>query len=107
METLLVKNCTEEDIGILSFDKTRNIFIFKYVDSFKGFSFSEINSKFGRVFESDTLFSLFSYQSSYNRTKLEEKYDLKNPDSNETQWFFLKLWAKKGICVEGFSFFKL
>jgi len=92
-------------IGILSYDRANNIFLFEYDKAFMGFPFGELVIKNNvRKFTSDTIFHLFKIEESYGRDELSNIYNLHNLDSNESQWHMISNFIKKEYPNKGFYF---
>ncbi len=91
-------------IGTIEFNRDSNSFLFNYDENFDGFPFGEINSDIDRKFESNTMFPFFEFEDCGSRQKIAEKHDLKNPDSNDAQWFILNLFAEKKQSLRGMRF---
>jgi hypothetical protein len=105
IKKLKVKDKWNRDFGILTYDTTKDTFHFKYDDNCEGYDFSDINVKNGREFEQDTIFNVFSFDDSYARSQMIEKYNLSNLSNNQMQWFFKELCAKNNsLSCKGFYF---
>ncbi|NOQ30527.1 MAG: hypothetical protein GQ570_05325 [Helicobacteraceae bacterium] len=104
MSKIRIYKKPDTSIGVLSFDKKKNKFTFKYDDDFKGFPFGDIDSTISRTHTSKTLFSMFAFEDCWNRQQIVEKYNLKDPNGNSDQWFILNIWAKQGSSLKGIYF---
>jgi len=91
-------------IGTLSFDRKDNVFFFDYHADFKGFPYGDVDCREAREFKSDSMFSIFGFEDCWNRQKIAEKYNLKDADDNESQWFILKLFAQTKQCLRGMQY---
>ncbi|MGJ0310888.1 hypothetical protein [Aliarcobacter cryaerophilus] len=105
IKKLKVKDKWNRDFGILTYDTTKDTFHFKYDDNCEGYAFSDINVKNGREFEQSTIFNVFTFDDSYARSQMIEKYNLSNLSNNQMQWFFKELCAKNNsLSCKGFYF---
>ena len=108
MEKIRVFKDGGETIGTLSFDRDRDLFLFEYDDGFIGFDFGDFNIKHGRSFELSEMYGLFSTAESYSRNMMCEEFHIEDPDSNESQWRFLTIYAEnksgsRGIYYEKYK----
>ena len=94
IKKLKVKDKWNRDFGFLKKKKKKDTFHFKYDDDCEGYDFSDINAKNGREFEQSTIFNVFSFDDSYVRSQMIEKYNISNLSENEMQWFFKEHCAK-------------
>ncbi len=105
IKKLKVKDKWNRDFGILTYDITKDRFHFKYDDDCEGYAFSDINAKNGREFEQDTIFNVFSFDDSYARSQMVEKFNLSGLSNNEMQWFFKEHCANNdSLSCRGFYF---
>ncbi|MCT7496923.1 hypothetical protein [Aliarcobacter cryaerophilus] len=105
IKKLKVKDKWNRDFGILTYDVKKDTFHFKYDDDCEGYDFSDINAKNGREFEQSTIFNVFSFDDSYVRSQMIEKYNISNLSDNEMQWFFKEHCAKNNsLSCKGFYF---
>lgn len=92
------------DIGIITYNSAKEKFTFEYADDFKGYPFGDINVTESRIHIKNSLFTMFRYDSCYSREKAVKALDIKDPESNQAQWFFLKFWEQMGTSTKGFCF---
>ena len=105
IKKLKVKDKWNRDFGILTYNAKKDRFHFKYDDNCNGYAFSDINIKNGREFEQDKIFNVFSFDDSYSKSQMIEKYNLSGLSNNEMQWFFKELSAKNNsLSCKGFYF---
>lgn len=108
IKRLKVKDKWKKDFGILTYDLSKDTFIFQYDDNCKGYSFSDININNGKSFEQGTMFNVFSFDDSFAKNKLVTEHNLFNKSSNEVQWFLKELCAtNKTLSAKGFYFEKI
>ena len=104
----LVKLLNGTTVGILSYSIQIDKFTFEYDKDYQGLTYSDINVNNGRVFEQETMFNIFNVEKSWNRTRLETRYNLKDKSENEIQLFIKERQAiNKTKTPNGFYFEKL
>lgn len=105
---ILVKDCWGKQVGVLAYDSLVGNFHFCYDEDHEGFKYSDININKSREFSQGVIFNLFSFDDSWNRQMLIEKYGIESLSENEIQWFLICLWAdKQEATAKGYYFEKI